>query len=88
MSRSIWKPSYIHTSLLNQQKKSKNSSEVVVFNRATKITTQMVGWKIQIYNGVKFYTILINNDMVGHLLGEFAPTRKKHIPPKKKIQQK
>lgn len=88
MSRSNWKPSFVHTSFLDQQKNAKSNSEIIAFNRATKITKQMVGLKVQIYNGIRMFPILINNDMIGHCLGEFAPTRKKHIPPKKKVQQK
>lgn len=88
MSRSNWKPLFIHNSFLEQQKNLKPNADIILYNRATRITKQMVGLKFQIYNGIRFFPVLINNDMIGHNVGEFAPTRKKHVPPKKKVQQK
>jgi ribosomal protein S19 len=44
----------------------------------------MLGFKINIYNGIRFYTIVVSSDMLGHRLGEFSPTRKKPIPKKSK----
>jgi small subunit ribosomal protein S19 len=48
------------------------------------IRQNMVGLKVQIYNGIRFFLVEINTEMIGHCLGEFAPTRKKPIPKKKK----
>jgi ribosomal protein S19 len=44
----------------------------------------MVGLKLQVYNGIRFFPLNVTNDMLGHRVGEFAPTRKKPIPKKKK----
>lgn len=80
MSRSVWKFNYLDTDFLSQQK---SSSDYVLFNRATYITEKMVGMRVHIYNGVRFFPLVIDTDMIGHRLGDFAPTRKKPIPKKK-----
>lgn len=77
MSRVSWKPLYIHSDFINQ--KNANASEIILYNRATVITKQMIGTKIQIYNGIKFFPLTISSDMLGHRVGEFAPTRKKPL---------
>jgi small subunit ribosomal protein S19 len=46
-------------------------------NRSTVITPQMLGLTVQVYNGMSFFPVVIENDMIGHCLGEFAATRKK-----------
>jgi small subunit ribosomal protein S19 len=46
----------------------------------------MVGQRIQVYNGMRFLPLQVNPDMVGHLVGEFAPTRKR--PASKKVKKK
>jgi small subunit ribosomal protein S19 len=43
----------------------------------------MVGMRIQVYNGNRFFTLLVDADMLGHYVGEFAPTRKKLVAKKK-----
>ncbi len=69
---------------LQQEINDKKNDEIFVYTRSTVIRQQMVGLKIQIYNGIRFFLIEINSEMVGHSLGEFAPTRKKPIQKKKK----
>lgn len=75
MSRVSWKPLYIHSDFIQQ--KNSNATEIILYNRATVITKQMIGIKVQIYNGIRFFPINITSDMLGHRVGEFAPTRKK-----------
>ena len=82
MARARWKPIFLHPEFMNQQKKSTQQEEVVLFNRATVITKQMIGLKLHIYNGMRFFPINISTDMLGHRVGEFAPTRKKPVPKK------
>lgn len=84
MSRSSWKPLYIHNDFIEQKKVNKEHEDIVLFNRATVLTKQMVGLKLQVYNGIRFFPLNVTNDMLGHRVGEFAPTRKKPIPKKKK----
>jgi small subunit ribosomal protein S19 len=85
MARVAWKPLYIHPDFLNQKKNIKNDEEIILYNRATVLTKQMIGLKFQIYNGMRFFPITITSDMLGHRVGEFAPTRKK--PLAKKIKK-
>ena len=86
MSRSSWKPLYLSNEIATQIKeKSVNKlDELFAYNRATVLTQQMLGSKINIYNGIRFYTLVVSSDMLGHRLGEFSPTRKKPIPKKSK----
>jgi small subunit ribosomal protein S19 len=82
MARVAWKPLYIHPDFLIQKKTIKNEEEIILYNRATVLTKQMVGLKFQIYNGMRFFPITVTSDMLGHRVGEFAPTRKKPIAKK------
>lgn len=85
MSRSVWKPLYIHKDFIEQQQLLLQGQSIVIFNRATAITKALIGAQIQIYNGIRFFSFTIDSDMVGHKVGEFAPTCKK---PKMKIKKK
>ena len=73
MSRSIWKPNFIHT----QVRIANPSSAIYVQNRSTIITIIMVGSFFQVYNGIRWFAITIESERVGQRLGEFAPTRKR-----------
>ena len=86
MSRSSWKPYFKHKDFLVQYTKYNNDKKhnIVLFNRSTIIEPYMVGLQIQVYNGIRFYLVLIKDNMVGHCLGEFAYTRKKPVKKKKK----
>jgi len=92
MSRSAWKPLFLSNELLKQSQNSslvKERDVVFSFNRATVLTEPMIGYKINVYNGIRFYSITVSSDMLGHRVGEFSPTRKKPTPKKdKKKQQK
>lgn len=80
MSRSIWKPDFLHTQYADQL----GRDEIYLVNRSTRLTTEMVGQRIQVYNGIRFFPLQVNSDMVGHLVGEFAPTRKRSTAKKVK----
>jgi len=86
MSRSSWKPLFLSNEMATQikDKVSNKLDDFFAYNRATVLTQQMLGFKINIYNGIRFYTITVSSDMLGHRLGEFSPTRKKPIPKKAK----
>ena len=85
MSRSSWKPLYLDM-LINSSKNNENN--IFLYNRASIITNSMLGWQVYIYNGIKFYSIIITSDMIGHHVGEFSPTRKKPIIKKKNYKKK
>lgn len=78
MSRSIKKGPYVHESLLNKIKamNAKNEKKVVkTWSRASTILPNFVGHTIAVHDGRKHVPVYITEDMVGHKLGEFAPTR-------------
>jgi small subunit ribosomal protein S19 len=49
--------------------------EYILQDRATYITEEMLGFTLCVYNGIKFFNILVESDKLGYKLGEFAPTR-------------
>ena len=84
MSRSSWKCSYIHPSFFSQYEKASTGEEFILMNRSTVLTEEMLGVKISVYNGVRFFSFVVDGEKIGHCVGEFAPSRKKPIPKKKK----
>jgi len=78
VSRSVKKGPYVHESLLNKIKamNAKNEKKVVkTWSRASTILPNFVGHTIAVHDGRKHVPVYITEDMVGHKLGEFAPTR-------------
>lgn len=89
MSRSMKKGPFIEPKLLKKiEKLNETSKRIVVrtWSRASTIFPQMVGHTIAIHNGRQHVPIYIQENMVGHKLGEFAPTRtfRGHLAEKKK----
>lgn len=78
MSRSSKKGPYIDRKLLKKVMKQKQSSErtpIKTWARACQVPPDFVGHKMAIHNGRIFIEVLMTEDMVGHRLGEFSPTR-------------
>ena len=78
MARSVWKGPFIHPSLLKKVKRAVDENDrkpIKTWSRSSTILPIMEGLTIAVYNGKKFIPILVVSDMVGHKLGEFAPTR-------------
>ncbi len=78
MSRSLKKGPYVDKKLLKKILKQKESGEkkpIKTWARDSQISPEFVGHRLAIYNGRKFIEVLISESMVGHRLGEFAPTR-------------
>jgi len=78
MSRSLKKGPYIDEKLLKKLKKLKPGDKTIIktWSRACTITPEMVGFTFGVHNGKEHIPVFITEDMVGHKLGEFAPTRK------------
>lgn len=78
MSRSSKKGPYVDPKLLKKISKLKTSDKTVIktWNRSSEISPEMVGFIFGVYNGKNFIEVLIKEEMVGHRLGEFSPTRK------------
>lgn len=78
MGRSLKKGPFIHHSLLNKIEEMNRKGEKKVvksWSRASMISPDMIGHTIAIYNGRKHVPIYVTEQMIGHRLGEFAPTR-------------
>ena len=89
MTRSVWKGPFVHPSLLKKIDKLKdkpNKKPIKTWSRNSTIIPDFVGHSFMIHNGKSFIPITISEEMVGHKLGEFAPTRsfKGHTPADKK----
>ena len=89
MARAIWKGPFVEESLMKKVDKYKTDPKKIpikTWSRKSTIIPDFVGVSFLIYNGKKFIPITISEDMVGHKLGEFAPTRtfKGHTPADKK----
>ena len=92
MSRSIWKGPFVDPSLLKKVDKLKdqiNKPPIKTWSRKSTIIPEFVGFSFLIHNGKKFIPIKISEEMVGHRLGEFSPTRQfsGHTPADKKAAQ-
>lgn len=78
MSRSVKKGPFVDTKLLAriQQMNENNEKKVLkTWSRASTIFPDMVAHTIAVHDGRKFVPVYVTEDMVGHKLGEFAPTR-------------
>ena len=93
MGRSVWKGPYFDVTLFKKVKKSKEESSkspIKTWSRRSTIIPDFVGVTISVYNGKSFIPVYVTEDMVGHKLGEFSPTRvfKSHSGDKKAVQGK
>jgi small subunit ribosomal protein S19 len=95
MSRSVWKGPYVHPSVLKKAAKANENNDrkpIKTWSRGSTIVPPMIGFTFEVHNGHKFIPVVVVEDMIGHKLGEFAPTRtykghaanKKAAPEKKK----
>lgn len=78
MSRSSKKGPYIDQRLLKKvlaQKNTGQNTPLKTWSRACQIPPEFVGHRFAVHNGKKFIEIFVTESMVGHRLGEFAPTR-------------
>ena len=78
MARSVWKGPFVDSYVLKKADKARASTRaeiIKIWSRRSTILPQFVGLTFNVYNGQKFVPVSVNEDMVGHKLGEFAPTR-------------
>ena len=78
MTRSIKKGMYVDEKLLKKiaGKNPLQTPMIKTWNRACQIAPEMLGFTFGVYNGKNHIEVLVTEDMVGHRLGEFSPTRK------------
>ncbi len=78
MPRSIKKGPYIEPKLfrkVDEAQSSRSGRVIKTWSRRSTIVPEMVGLTLAVYNGKKFVPVFISENMVGHKLGEFSPTR-------------
>jgi small subunit ribosomal protein S19 len=78
MSRSLKKGPFIHHKLekkVLELQESKKKNVIKTWSRGSMISPDFVGQTIAVHNGNKFIPVYVTENMVGHKLGEFAPTR-------------
>jgi small subunit ribosomal protein S19 len=78
MSRSLKKGPFVDHHLLAKLKKGNESDKklpIKTWSRRSMILPEMVGHTFEVHNGKKFITVFVSENMVGHRLGEFSPTR-------------
>jgi small subunit ribosomal protein S19 len=78
MSRSLKKGPFIDTSLLEkiEEMNRANAKKVIkTWSRRSTVIPEMIGHTMAVHNGKKFIPVYVTENMVGHKLGEFAPTR-------------
>jgi small subunit ribosomal protein S19 len=79
--RSVWKGPFVDGYLLKKAEDARASGRKTViktWSRRSTILPQFVGLTFGVYNGQKFIPVLVNEDMIGHKLGEFSPSRSYH----------
>ncbi len=81
MPRSVWKGPFVDGYLFDKVEAVRNSGRndiIKTWSRRSTITPDFVGLTFAVYNGKKFVPVYVTENMVGHKLGEFAPTRTYH----------
>ncbi len=76
MSRSLRKGPYVDEKLLKKVAKANKGEVIKTWARASQISPEMVGHTFGVHNGKQHIEVFVTEDMVGHRLGEFAPTKK------------
>ncbi|MBT4384790.1 30S ribosomal protein S19 [Candidatus Peregrinibacteria bacterium] len=84
MSRSSYKGPYVDAKLLKKVQKLEQSKIIKTWARASQIPPEFVGRTFAVHNGKEHTPVFVTEAMVGHRLGEFAPTRKFRSHPLKK----
>lgn len=78
MARSVWKGPFVERSILKKVEEARGSGKNAViktWSRRSTILPNFVGLTFGVHNGKKFIPVLVTDQMIGHKLGEFAPTR-------------
>lgn len=81
MARSVWKGPFVEKSLLKKVEEARAAGKNTViktWSRRSTILPNFIGLTFGVHNGKKFIPVVVNDQMIGHKLGEFAPTRTYH----------
>ena len=78
MARSVWKGPFVDRHILKKVEDARASGKNMViktWSRRSTILPNMVGLTFGVHNGKKFIPVVVSDQMIGHKLGEFSPTR-------------
>jgi small subunit ribosomal protein S19 len=78
VARSIKKGPYVEESLIEKVRRAQASGDkgvIKTWSRRSTVTPELIGLTFAVHNGKKFIPVFVTENMVGHKLGEFAPTR-------------
>lgn len=81
MARSVWKGPFVEKSLLKKVEEARAGGKntiIKTWSRRSTILPNMIGLTFGVHNGKKFIPVVVSDQMIGHKLGEFAPTRTYH----------
>ena len=81
MARSVWKGPFVELHLLKKAEDAQDKggrAPIKTWSRRSTITPEAIGLTFAVHNGRKFVPVFVTENMVGHKLGEFAPTRTFH----------
>tara|TARA_R110001592_G_scaffold27763_28_gene103019 strand:- start:8609 stop:8884 length:276 start_codon:yes stop_codon:yes gene_type:complete len=81
MARSVWKGPFVEKSLLKKVEEARASGKntiIKTWSRRSTILPNMIGLTFGVHNGKKFIPVVVSDQMIGHKLGEFSPTRTYH----------
>jgi len=81
MARSVWKGPFVERSLLKKTEEARKAGKNMIiktWSRRSTILPNMVGLTFGVHNGQKFIPVVVSDQMIGHKLGEFSPTRTYH----------
>jgi len=90
VSRSKKKGPYVYPKLLRKVREMNEKGEkkpIKTWSRASMIVPEMIGHTIAVYNGMKHIPVYITENMIGHRLGEFSPTRRFGGHSEKKVKK-
>ena len=92
MSRSLWKGPFVDAHVLKKAEAARESGRndvIKIWSRRSTILPQFVGLTFAVYNGRQHVPVFVTDQMVGHKLGEFSPTRtfRSHIKKDKKSKR-
>ncbi len=87
MPRSLKKGPFVDHHLMAKVMKEGSKKVIKTWSRRSMIVPEMVGFTFDVHNGKKFISVYVSENMVGHRLGEFAPTRTFKGHPKKTAAQ-
>jgi small subunit ribosomal protein S19 len=77
MARSVWKGPFVDSYVIKKVQQVKQKHQVIkIWSRRSVILPMFVGYTFGVHNGKDFIPVAVNENMVGHKFGEFAPTRK------------